>query len=224
MKAPRALLFDLDGTLVDSRGDIAAACNAALVAHGRSALTLEAVSPMIGDGARLLITRALAASAAREGTPPGLDHVVASFHAYYVAHPCVLTTLLPGAREVLGEATRDRLPCALITNKPREVTLALLEALGLSTTFAAVWAGGDGPLKPAPDGLRWALARLGVAGDAAWMIGDGPQDVGAGKAAGCVTVGIPGIAEPERLIASGPDLTCASLHELRAELARVTPA
>ena len=222
MIRPRALLFDLDGTLVDSRGDIAAACNAALVAHGRTALPLVTVTPMIGDGARLLITRALAASAAPGDAPAPLDEALASFHAYYVAHPCVRTTLLPGAREVLE--TRDGLPRALVTNKPREVTLALLDALGLRTTFDAVWAGGDGALKPAPDGVRWALERVGVTGDAAWMIGDGPQDIGAGKAAGCVTVGIPGIAERERLIASEPDLTYASLLELRAALASLTPA
>ena len=224
MNRPRALLFDLDGTLVDSRGDIAAACNAALVAHGRAALPLSAVTPMIGDGAGLLMTRALAASAAPGDVPPPLDAVVASFQTFYVAHPCVSTTLLPGAREVLDEAARDGLPCALITNKPREVTLALLAVLGLATTFVAVWAGGDGPLKPAPDGVRWALERLAVPGEAAWMIGDGPQDIGAGKAAGCVAVGIPGIAEPERLLESAPDVTYASLHELRAALASLTRA
>lgn len=224
MIRPRALLFDLDGTLVDSRGDIAAACNAALVAHGRAALPLVAVTPMIGDGARLLITRALAASALPGHAPAPLGEALASFNAYYLAHPCVLTTLLPGAREVLEEAARAGRPRALVTNKPRDVTLALLDALRLRTTFDAVWAGGDGALKPAPDGVRWALERVGVTGDAAWMIGDGPQDVGAGKAAGCVTVGIPGIAEPERLIASAPDLTYASLHELRAALASLTPA
>ena len=223
MNRPRALLFDLDGTLVDSRADIAAACNAALVAHGRTALPLADVAAMIGDGARLLIARALAASEVPGGAPLTLEDVAASFHGYYVAHPCVHTTLLPGAREIVAEAARDGLPCALVTNKPREVTLALLEALGLSTTFAFIWAGGDGPLKPAPDGVRASAEALGVPPDTAWMVGDGPQDVGAGKAAGCITVGIPGIAEHERLVASAPDMIFASLAELHAELARLTP-
>jgi len=220
MTRPRALLFDLDGTLVDSHGDIAAACNAALVAMGRSPLPLEAIGSMIGDGARVLMTRALSSLA-----PPSealLDAALEAFHAYYLAHPCVQSVLLPGAREVLDEGSS--LPCALVTNKPRDVTLALLEALGIRGAFTAVWAGGDGPLKPAPDGVRSVVAHLGVAASDAWMIGDGPQDVGAGRAAGCFTVGVPGIAERERLLASGPDLFCESLNDLRDELRRLTPA
>lgn len=214
MRRPRALLFDLDGTLVDSRGDITAACNAALVAHGRPALPLAAILPMVGDGARMLVMRALSVS----GSEALLDEVFATFRAYYLAHPCVHTALLPGAREVLDEAKRDGLPCALVTNKPRDVTLLLLDALGISSSFAAIWGGGDGPLKPAPDSVLSVVAQLEVAAAAAWMIGDGPQDIGAGKAAGCVTVGLPGIAERERLVASAPDLMFESLDELRAAL------
>ncbi|CAN5924866.1 phosphoglycolate phosphatase [soil metagenome] len=220
MTRPRALLFDLDGTLVDSRGDIAAACNAALVAHGRPALPVAAILPMVGDGARALVARALSSFA-----PPSdalLVDALATFGAYYLAHPCVHSVLLPGARDVLAEAATLALPCALVTNKPRDVTIALVEALGM--TFEASWAGGDGPLKPAPDSVLAMIARLGVAAGDAWMIGDGPQDVGAGKAAGCFTVGVPGIAERARLLASGPDLVCESLHDLRDELRRVTPA
>jgi len=219
---PQALLFDLDGTLVDSRGDIAAACNAALAAHGRPTLPLGSILPMVGDGARMLIMRALAA--VEVPGEPLLEEVVATFRDYYLAHPCVLTTMLPGAREILDEARLDGLSCALVTNKPRDVTLALLQALGLESTFAAVWGGGDGPLKPAPNGVLSALTRLGVAAADAWMIGDGPQDIDAGRAAGCFTVGIPGIAERERLFASAPDIIYESLDELRAELAQLTRA
>jgi len=214
---PRALLFDLDGTLVDSRRDIADACNAALVAHGRSPLTIEAILPMIGDGARALIARALEPS-----SEAFVDDVLATFRAYYLEHPCVHSVLLPGAREVLEEAHADALPCALVTNKPRDVTLALLDALGIAGAFAVVWGGGDGPLKPAPDSVLATITRLGVAAPDAWMIGDGPQDIGAGRAAGCFTVAVPGIAERERLLASGPDLVCESLDDLRVELRRLT--
>lgn len=225
MTRPRALLFDLDGTLVDSRRDIADACNAALAAHDRPALPIEAILPMVGDGARALVARALAASEALPFGPPRtealVDDVFAAFKARYLAHPCVHSVLLPGAREVLEEARRDALPCALVTNKPRDVTLALLAALGIADAFAAVWGGGDGPLKPAPDSVLATIARLGVSARDAWMIGDGPQDIGAGKGAGCFTVAVPGIAERERLLASGPDLVCESLHDLRAELDRL---
>ena len=119
---------------------------------------------------------------------------------------------------MLDEARRGGVPCALVTNKPRDITLALLEALGLIGDFAAVWGGDDGPLKPSPDGILHVLARLNVTPPDAWMVGDGPQDIGAGKAAGCFTVGVPGIAPLSRLLASEPDLVCETLDDVRAEL------
>jgi phosphoglycolate phosphatase-like HAD superfamily hydrolase len=91
----------------------------------------------------------------------------------------------------------------------------VLDALALTSSFATIWAGGDGPLKPAPNSVLDVIARLGVPARTAWMIGDGPQDIGAGRAAGCFTVGVPGIAERERLVASGPHLVCESLLGVR---------
>lgn len=210
---PRALLFDLDGTLIDSRRDIAAACNAARVAHGLEPLAFEAILPMIGDGARALVARAF--GAAEADSSPLTDAALATFRASYLAHPCVHTVLLPGAREVLEEAEQAELPCAIVTNKPRDITLAVLELLGIAPFFREIWGGGEGPLKPAPDGVVRMLARLDVDAPAAWMIGDGPQDIGAGSAAGCYTVGVPGIAERHRLVASAPDLLVESLFEVR---------
>jgi phosphoglycolate phosphatase len=216
--APRALVFDLDGTLVDSRGDIADACNATLLAHGREPLAFEVIMPMVGDGARALVARAFDAPE----HDPLVEAALATFKASYLARPCVHTVLLPGVRELLEIAIAAELPCAVVTNKPREVTVVVLEKLGIAPFFPVIWGGGDGPLKPAPDGVRDALARLGVAARDAWMIGDGPQDIGAGKAAGCFTVGVPGIAERERLVASAPDLLCESLVEVGEVLRRVT--
>jgi phosphoglycolate phosphatase-like HAD superfamily hydrolase len=208
--APRALAFDLDGTLVDSRLDIADACNFTRVARGLEPLPLERILPMIGDGARALVARAFDAP----DTSAVVDEALATFKARYLAHPCVHTTLLPGAREALAVD----LPRALVTNKPHDVTLLLLDALGIGGAFTVVWGGGDGPLKPAPDGVVHAAARLGVEARDLWMIGDGPQDVLAGKAAGAVTVAIPGMAETARLLAAGPDLVVGSLVELVAEI------
>jgi phosphoglycolate phosphatase len=215
---PRALLFDLDGTLVDSRRDIAASCNAALVAVGRAPLSLPTILAMVGDGAR-------ARAASGSASALEIEGALASFKAHYLAHPCVHAVLLPGAREVLEEARAQGLACALVTNKPRDVTLALVDALGIAHAFAALWGGGDGPLKPAPDSVLAMVAQLGIAARDAWMIGDGPQDIGAGKAAGCFTVGVPGIAEHERLLESAPDLVVPSLLELRDQLRlRARPA
>jgi phosphoglycolate phosphatase len=166
---------------------------------------------MVGDGARALCARAFAVE---EGDPL-LDAAVASFNASYVAHPCVHTTLLRGARELLEHAAASGVPNALVTNKPREVTLLLLEKLGVAEFFQGIWAGGDGPLKPSPAGLLAMAKHLDIDVRKAWMIGDGPQDVGAGKSAGCVTIGVPGIGEHERLVASGPSILCESLVDVR---------
>ena len=157
-----------------------------------------------------------------------LAHVLASctalatFRASYLAHPAEHTVLLPGVHEVLEAARALDLPCAVVTNKPHDVTLLVLEALGISLFFREIWGGGDGPLKPSPAGVLDIVARLGVSSSRAWMIGDGPQDVAAGKAAGCFTIGIPGIAERERLIGSAPDLVCETLIELVDVLARAS--
>jgi phosphoglycolate phosphatase len=208
VKTPRALLLDLDGTLVDSRRDIAEAANVARQAHGLAPLPLADIYPMIGDGARMLVVRAF-------GFPPDvpapeLEAALTTFKASYAEHPCVHTTLIPGAKELFTSG----LACALYTNKPRDITELVLRALGIADAFAATWCGGDGPLKPAPDGVFTLLEKLRLERDEVWMIGDGPQDVGAGRAAGVFTVAIPGIAERELVIAAKPDRVLDSLEDL----------
>lgn len=218
--SPSALLFDLDGTLVDSRRDIVEACNATRVAHGLPPLAFEAIMAMVGDGARALVARAFGLG---EGDPQ-VEAALATFQASYLARPCEHTVLLPGVRDVLDEAAAAGVPCAVVTNKPRDVSLLVLEKLAIARFFPVIWGGGDGPLKPAPAGVERVLAGLEAEARAAWMIGDGPQDIGAGKAAGCFTVGVPGIAERERLLASAPDLICETLVALRDVLREVRGA
>lgn len=206
MRRPTAIVFDLDGTLVDSRRDIADACNQTLSDHGREVLPLERILPMVGDGARALVARAFSLSE----DDARVDAPLATFQARYLARPCVHTTLLPGAREALALGPT----AALVTNKPRAITTALLSALGLDGALRAVRGGGDGALKPAPDMILSALAELDVPPSDAWVIGDGAQDVLAGKAAGCATVYVPGIGARERALAAGPDLVITSLCDL----------
>lgn len=203
---PAALLFDLDGTIVDSRRDIAEALNRALSSAGIAPLAVEEVLPFVGDGARKLVERAMRF----RGRAPD-DAIIAAFDRAYLEHPCVHTTLLDGAKELLELG----LPCALVTNKPRAITVLVLEALGIFGRFKTVWAGGDGPLKPAPDGVLAAASYLGVPVQNAWMIGDGPQDILAAKAAGASSVGVKGIGDEAALLAARPDRVLASLRELR---------
>jgi phosphoglycolate phosphatase len=213
---PRALIFDLDGTLVDSRADIASACNAALTAEGVLPLPDNQILRFVGDGAPALVARALKASVGAARAAELQDRTLEAFQEHYEAHPCARTVLLPGAREVL----QTSLPSAVVTNKPRAVAELVLDGLAIRSAFAAVWGGGDGPLKPDPAGIRSVLKAVGVAAAEAWMIGDGPQDVLAGKAAGAFTIAIPGIADEARLREASPDLVVSSLLEV-AELVRM---
>jgi phosphoglycolate phosphatase len=186
--------------------------------RGHGPLALEAILPMIGDGARALVARALAVRASGS-TPDAIDDMAVLFQRCYVAHPCVHTVLMSGADELLALD----LPCAVVTNKPRIVTLLVLEALGLTRRVRAVWAGGDGPMKPAPDGLQVVARAMNRSITDAWMIGDGPQDVLAGRAAGCYTVAVPGIAERERVLAAEPDKVVDSLVEVARLALAFTP-
>jgi phosphoglycolate phosphatase len=208
VKRPKALLLDLDGTLVDSRDDIAISLNAALSVHGVAPLPLPRIYTMIGDGARVLVTRALAAA----GSDVPVDDVLATFGSRYADEPCVHTKLMDGAKDVFACG----IPCAVITNKPRPITVRLLAELGLAPR--EIWAA-DGPLKPAPDSVLAVCKALGVAPHDAWMIGDGPQDVGAGRAAGAFTVAVlGGIADHDAVRAAKPDLVVGSLRELISSL------
>lgn len=216
MQPPRALVFDLDGTLIDSRGDIAAATNHALVATGRHTLPDATIARFVGDGARALCARA----AGLGESDAELDAVLDAFLAYYGEHPVERTKWMPHAREVLAELSRY--PLALCTNKPRTTTDAVLAALGVRSLFATIVAGGDLPeRKPAPGPVLAIAKQLGVSPEALVVVGDGPQDVEAGRRAGARTIGVRGGLLPiERLLASRPDVLVDALDEVPAIVAR----
>lgn len=208
---PRAVLFDLDGALIDSRGDIAAACNHALVAAGRPPLPDATIAGFVGDGARALLARAF--GIARDA--PDMERHVADWSAYYAAHPVDRTTWMPGAREALDALRARGARIGLATNKLRAVTLAIVRALGVESLFDAIWAGGDGALKPAPDCVRALTAALGVGAGETWLVGDGVQDVGAANAAGCASIAVlGGFHAEEKLRAAGPTIVLASMRDL----------
>ena len=213
---PRAILFDLDGTLVDSRGDIAAACNHTLEWAGRPPLPASTVAGFVGDGARTLLSRAF--DIPRES--PELDPLLAEWTRFYSAHPIERTTWMPGAERALRDLPARGVRLALVTNKARVVTQAILDALGVSSRFDALYAGGDGPLKPSPEAVQRVCATLGIATGDAWVVGDGSQDIGAARAAGARAVGVLGGFPPEaRLRAAQPDAVYPTLDALLDELA-----
>ena len=211
MRRPLGVAFDLDGTLVDSRLDIAAACNHALASAGRATLAPEVIASFVGDGVTHLVARAFRL----ELDAPELPDLTARLVAYYAAHPVDHTRWMPGAIEALDALAH--LPLAIVTNKARAVTLRVLEALGASGRFAFVFAGGDGPLKPSPEPVLAIARALSVDVRALWVVGDAEQDVLSARAAGAFAVAVRGgFADDERLRAASPDVTLASLHELPA--------
>jgi len=211
-----AVVFDLDGTLIDSRLDIASSANHALGAHGLATLSVSEISSYVGDGARLLLARA----ARLEPNAPALDALLATFVAHYLEHPTDHTQLLPGAREVLAQL--GHLPLALCTNKPRAIADRVLANLRLADAFQVVVGGGD-LAKNKPDPLPlWHIARaLGREPSELVMVGDGAQDIACAKAAGAHSVGVEGgMQAREQLLASEPAVLLASLFELPAALER----
>ena len=210
-----AVVFDLDGTLVDSCEDIAQAANFCLNAAGFPPRSSAEIQAFIGDGSRLLLARA----AGLDASDVRLDEMLERFFVYYTAHALDHTRLLPGVREVL--AALSHLPRALCTNKPRITTLALLEGLGIDAMFDAVVAAGDVPYhKPHPAPLLRASELLGVPCERVVLVGDGPQDVACARAAGARSIGLTEaiIVPIERLRAAAPDALVA-LSDVPAQIA-----
>ena len=213
-----AVVFDLDGTLIDSRGDIAAAVNHALLTTGRKALPASMIATYVGDGARSLLARAAKVAEA----DPAIDVLLGHFVTYYAAHPVDFTKWVDGAPAILDQMAELDLPIGLCTNKDRLVTDAVLSALGVRTRFRATYAGGDGPEKKPAAGPLLALAKkLDVEPSNLVMVGDGPQDVESARRAGCRVVGIAsGYTPREKIVAAKPDIVLESLAELSEVLRR----
>jgi len=213
--APELVVFDLDGTLVDSSGDLAAAVRAALerVGPGRPPLSLEQVRTFIGNGARALVERSL--GAAGIDAPP--EAVLPVFLECYADRLLDTTRPSPGALAALEALAATRL--AVLTNKPGALSRRLLEGLGLAERFERIVGGDDLPSrKPGPLGRLWILGELGVAPERAVMVGDSAVDVRAGRAAGVFSVGFSGGYDPAGLRAEPPDLLLDDLSELPRRL------
>jgi phosphoglycolate phosphatase len=177
------VVFDMDGTLIDSVGDIAAAINRMRASYGLSALTRDAVVGMVGSGARVLVAKATADT-------PGLDQDEA-FRRYrheYDTHLVDSTTLYPGVPEGLQSLRSAGFRLAVYTNKPHGSTLHILKQLRAEDLFSAVIGADSGfPLKPAPDALQYILRETDSDPGRSWMVGDNWTDVESGHAAGLRT-------------------------------------
>lgn len=175
--------FDLDGTLLDTSGDLAAAVNHALAAAGRATLPVAQIVPMVGGGARHLLAGVIAATGG--GSDDVVDRLLPLLLEHYEANIAVHTAPFPGAIQALDRLRARGVRCAVVTNKREDFTHKLLLHLDLLDRFACVIGGdtlGAGRSKPAPDPILAMIERCG--GGPAAFVGDTVYDVQAAKAAG----------------------------------------
>ena len=185
-----ALIFDLDGTLIDSAPDVSASVNRVLAGLGRRELTLEETKDMVGWGGRVLLEKALAKTG-NAGTEAEVDSALEGFLATYARHPADHSIIYPGVIAALEAFKSAGVPMAICTNKPTATTPPVLEAMGLSGFFDVVSCGDAVPHKK-PDGrhVKLVVEEMGATIETAVMIGDSENDISAAIDAGVRSVAV----------------------------------
>jgi phosphoglycolate phosphatase len=204
------LIFDLDGTLIDSSEDLAISVNAMLRHAGRAELDRDLIQSYVGNGAALLVRRAFGPDASDEAVADGL----AFFLKFYRAHALEHTKLYPGVREVVGElATQHTL--GVLTNKPERISVDILGALGIADWFVRIY-GGDrfDKKKPDPVGIETLMRNTGIGPAETMMIGDSNVDIETARNAGVRSCGVGWGFRPDSFDACRPDILIQSPDEL----------
>jgi len=207
------VIFDLDGTLVDTRIDLSLAVNHVRRGLGLPDLPLDVVCRMVGEGARILVQRAL-------GPEPGcsIDDALARFLAYYGAHLLDHTQAYPGVRELLAALTARGVLLSVLTNKPAAMSQAIVDGLGLSGYITHLIGGDSLPVrKPDPAGIERLCQLAGVGPARTLVVGDSAIDARTARAAGVTFCGVAWGFAPDTLRALGAD----PIIEQPAELLRV---
>jgi len=217
-----AVVFDLDGTLVDSVPDLALAVDAALVEIGLQPCGEQQVRRWVGNGAPRLIKRALTGDMEAEPDADLFQRALTLFEQHYWAQLCVASRLYPGVLDGLERLRKLGVRLACVTNKPTQFTHPLLEKLGLDGFFQTAL-GGDATerKKPAPDALLLAAERLGVVPTRMLMVGDSVNDVGAARNAGCPVVCVPyGYNHGIDIATANPDQVIETIADVPALVLR----
>jgi len=219
---PRAIVFDLDGTLVDTLADILNALNRVMTEEGLRDIAYAEGRVMVGGGARWLVEQALRDAGAGNDTGR-LDACYARFLDYYLAAPAVASRPFAGVTETLARLGTAGHRFGVCTNKPHEITLRVLEALDLDRFFGAAVLGGDALAVRKPDAghLLAVLGQMGAGPDRALMVGDSETDVAAARNAG-VPVALVDFGYTARPAAElGADAVISSFGELPEIIARL---
>jgi phosphoglycolate phosphatase len=181
----RALIFDLDGTLIDSKVDLIHSVNAMLREVKRPALAAETISGYIGHGAPQLVARAMGGTATEEE----LKHALQFFLHYYEEHKMDSTDAYPGVEETL--ARLGDLPMAVLTNKPERISVRILNSLGLAKYFRLIYGGNSfESKKPDPFGANKILQEFGIAAGDTLLVGDSEVDVQTARNAGTLAAAV----------------------------------
>jgi phosphoglycolate phosphatase len=211
----KLVIFDLDGTLIDSRLDLVHSVNAALRHIGRPELPDDVIASYVGDGAPVLIQRALGGEVVDEAlVRKGLEF----FLTYYRAHKLDHTTLYPGIAETLAaiqNSNGNSRQLAVLSNKPVVPSRAIVEALGLGQFFSQIYGGNSfASKKPDPEGAAKLLEESGVRPEQAAIVGDSHVDIRTGRNAGLWTVGVTYGFAPHTLAEVSPDVVVDHPGEL----------
>jgi phosphoglycolate phosphatase len=211
----RAVIFDLDGTLVDSAPDLAFAANRMLAALGLPERDAALLATFIGKGIPRLVERSLAGSLDGEADAVLMARALPLYERFYEEESGRQTSVYPGVADGLEMLAREGLPLACVTNKAARFTHALLADKGLAHFFSVVVGGDTLPRKkPDPLPFRHACERLGVAAREALVVGDSRNDVAGARAAGCPVICVPyGYNEGEPVAGLDSDAIVASLVE-----------
>ena len=209
------LIFDLDGTLIDSSVDLANSVNATRANLGLPPLEHAMVFSYVGNGAPVLIRKALG--------PEYPDDVVASaldyFMQHYRAHMLDNTLLYPGVRKALDRFREAGIPMAVLTNKPVRVSQAIVDGLGLHEHFRSVYGGNSfDQKKPHPVGIETLMAENGAARERTLMVGDSAVDVQTARSAKVQACGVTWGFQPETFAAHPPDFLVHTAEELAARV------
>lgn len=205
------LIFDLDGTLVDSKLDLVHSVNAARALMNLGPLSEELVSSYVGSGAPILMRRAMGPEASEADIARSLEY----FLRYYREHMLDNTRLYPGVQEGLDRLLAEGAKMAVLTNKPVRISRAIVEGLGLTKHFFQVYGGNSfEQKKPDPIGIETLLSESGAARERTIMVGDSGVDVRTARNAGVTACGVSYGFQPETFVEEPPDLVVDNIVQL----------